>query len=287
MKIFRISLFILLTIPQAVLLLAQSSFPRLSKLEIVSELPEVVYETSGLIFFNNLWWTLNDSGGEPCLYALDLDKRHLQTTVCLANTKNKDWEELSQDETHVYIGDFGNNNGSREQLTIYKVDKNELLNMPQANITSEKIVFEYTQKKKPTKLMGRSAYDCEAMICKGDSLYLFTKNWVTQQSEVYQVSKVPGTYQAKKLATIPADGLVTGAALSPDSRHVWLVGYADYTPFILCVDFISFQILTRYEYPQYTGYQTEAIAFDNERNLFVTSEKTAAHPITMFRAGVK
>ena len=38
-------------------------------------LPDEVDETSGLIFWNELMWTINDSGGDPILYALDTADR--------------------------------------------------------------------------------------------------------------------------------------------------------------------------------------------------------------------
>jgi hypothetical protein len=37
------------------------------------------------------------------------------------NAKNTDWEALTNDGNNFYIGDFGNNDGSRRDLTIYKV----------------------------------------------------------------------------------------------------------------------------------------------------------------------
>ena len=37
--------------------------------------------------------------------------------------ENVDWEDITQDETHIYIADFGNNNGNRTDLKIYKILK--------------------------------------------------------------------------------------------------------------------------------------------------------------------
>jgi hypothetical protein len=39
------------------------------------------------------------------------------------NTENHDWEDITQDAAgNIYIGDFGNNENDRQNLSILKVD---------------------------------------------------------------------------------------------------------------------------------------------------------------------
>src|SRR5690349_7001177 len=81
-------------------------------------------ESSGLIWWNNQVWTHNDSGGEPAIYAIDTATGNIIKKVTIANATNVDWEDIAQDSTYIYIGDFGNNaNGNRQDLKIYRVKK--------------------------------------------------------------------------------------------------------------------------------------------------------------------
>ena len=40
--------------------------------------------------------------------------------------ENSDWEEISQDDGYIYLGDFGNNTGDRTDLHILRVEKSSL-----------------------------------------------------------------------------------------------------------------------------------------------------------------
>jgi hypothetical protein len=91
------------------------------KVKLISQtnLPTTVMETSGLLAYRDLLWTFNDSGGQPELYGYSIEDLAITKTVVINNGSNTDWEEITQDSTHVYIGDFGNNYGNRPNLTIY------------------------------------------------------------------------------------------------------------------------------------------------------------------------
>ena len=49
----------------------------------LGNLPPEVSETSGLLFFNNLLITHNDSGGEPLLYEVDTLTREIKRAKIL------------------------------------------------------------------------------------------------------------------------------------------------------------------------------------------------------------
>ena len=42
---------------------------------------------------NDVFWTMNDSGGSSCVYALSKSGKILHT-LCLDGAKNKDWEAI-------------------------------------------------------------------------------------------------------------------------------------------------------------------------------------------------
>ncbi len=95
--------------------------------ETYSNLPDKVDETSGLIYLNGYVWTFNDSGGEPEIYKIDNESGKIIQTVRITNGENFDWEDITRDESFIYIGDFGNNWGTRKDLKIYKIAINDII----------------------------------------------------------------------------------------------------------------------------------------------------------------
>jgi hypothetical protein len=138
-------------------------------------LPEDVNETSGLIYEDGYLWTINDSGGEPALYKIDTVDGSIDQIVTISDAVNIDWEALAQDENYIYIGDFGNNSGGRENLEIYKVNKADLPESENGSVTSELISFVYSDYEKPSG-QDDNNFDCEALIAIEDSLYLHVRN---------------------------------------------------------------------------------------------------------------
>src|SRR3990170_4160848 len=87
-------------------------------------------EISGITYFpeNNLLWTLEDSGNANSIYGLN-SNGEIVKNITIENTENIDWEDISKDKDgNFYIGDFGNNDNVRQDLCIYKIDKNSLDN---------------------------------------------------------------------------------------------------------------------------------------------------------------
>ena len=46
-------------------------------------------------------------------------------TISIANASNIDWEDLAENDTHLFIADIGNNNGNRQDLKIYTILKSD------------------------------------------------------------------------------------------------------------------------------------------------------------------
>jgi putative lipase involved disintegration of autophagic bodies len=85
------------------------------------ELPSEIKETSGLLLIDGKIITHNDRGDAANLYEIDSLSGNLLRTIRITNATNEDWEDLAEDENHIYIGDFGNNDGNRTNLRIYKI----------------------------------------------------------------------------------------------------------------------------------------------------------------------
>jgi hypothetical protein len=97
----------------------QTDFLKIRKYRI-ARLDDKIQETSGLSILNGKLYTFNDSGNDPELFEISKTSGEIVNTLKV-NGKNKDWEALTNDGTHFYIGDFGNNGGKRRDLEIYKV----------------------------------------------------------------------------------------------------------------------------------------------------------------------
>jgi hypothetical protein len=94
-------------------------------------------------------------------------------------------------------------------------------------LSVDTIWFTYSNQTDFTATSGNNTnFDCEAFIVSSDSIYLFTKQWLNQQSTIYVLPKIPGTYSAQLKATIPVNGLITGANYQEEKRLITLIGYS-------------------------------------------------------------
>lgn len=78
-------------------------------------------------------WTHSDSGGETALYALRPDGEVLGS-VEIEGADNRDWEDLAAGPCPagrcLYIADVGDNEGEREEVSIYRVPEPEVGGAP-------------------------------------------------------------------------------------------------------------------------------------------------------------
>lgn len=196
-------------------------------------LSTIIRETSGLIDWKNFLYTHNDDT-DTKIYKLDKITGAILQDFPLNTIQNRDWEEISQDEDYIYIGDFGNNaSGNRTDLKIYKISKNSFASNPQI----ETINFSYSnQTDFSPQAANKTDFDCEAFVVTIDGILLFTKQWISNKTNVYKLSKTPGTYVANLVTTIDVSGLITGATLRENSRLITLCGYSNLLqPFVFLI----------------------------------------------------
>jgi hypothetical protein len=259
---------------------------QLSNISEAFALPLSLSESSGIIYFNNNLVTHNDSGGANELYEIDLSSELVVRTVTISNATNIDWEDITQDETSIYVGDIGNNiSGNRTDLKIYKISKSDYLSMD--TVTAEIISFNYSDQIDFTATsINNTEWDAEALVSfDASNLIVFTKNWVNEVTKGYLVSKTPGTYTLTPLATsLNANGLITGGTYNPLSGKLFLVGYSNGSipnvlqPFVWkCEGFSTHDVFSGINTQtslsgSFSFEQTEAIAFVDADNYFITSE---------------
>lgn len=246
------------------------------------ELPVEVEETSGLVLTSDALYTHNDNT-DINLYVLDSISGAVVQAYPVTGAVNRDWEEIAQDNDYFYIGDFGNNvSGNRTDLNIVKVNKQSLLT---GNPQFKNISFSYAdQTDFSPKSNNSTDFDCEAMIVSHDSIYLFTKQWVSKKTKVYTLPKAEGSYIAKLKASYDVNGLITGATYLEDKKLVVLSGYSGFvTPFFyLLYDFKGHDFFSgnkrKVTMSGMGFHQAEGIATSDGLSYFVSNEHLAQQP---------
>src|SRR5215217_8757126 len=88
-----------------------------------------VSESSGLVASRTTpgaYWTHNDSGDGPFIYAFDPHGDSLGV-FRVTGAQARDWEDISigpgpeRDKSYLYIGDIGDNDQQRSEVVVYRV----------------------------------------------------------------------------------------------------------------------------------------------------------------------
>lgn len=247
-------------------------------------LPAELDETSGLIIWEENFWTHNDDT-DVHLYRLQQGNFSSFQTYVLNGVTNTDWEEIAQDDQYIYIGDFGNNaTGKRKDLHILRIKKNSL---PTQMTVIDTIWFTYENQ---VFIDGRKStptdFDCEAFIIGRDSIYLFSKEWISEKTSVYSLPKTPGNHIARYQNNYNVDGLITGAAYLKDSQVVILTGYSSLLqPFLFFLyDFSGHHFFSgnkRRVSLEMPFHQVEGIATTDGLNVYVSNERFTQSVITI------
>lgn len=193
-------------------------------IRVVGALPNAVSESSGLLFYNGKIITHNDSGNTAQLFEIDSVSLTITRTITISNAQNVDWEDIAQDETHIYIGDIGNNSGNRTNLTVYKISKDAY--DASETVTAERIDFVYEDQVDFEASPNNTDWDAEALFVLHDQLIILTKQWKSGGTVAYSLPKTPGTHNAINIGTYPVNGLVTGATYNPETGKLFLIGYS-------------------------------------------------------------
>jgi hypothetical protein len=253
----------------------------------IHNLPDEINESSGMVESGNLLWIINDSGNEPMIYGYNYQQNTIERRVFVADAVNTDWEELTQDAGHFYIGDFGNNVGDRKDLRIYIIDKTAL--QTSDTVTPSGVIgFSFEDQTDFTPANQNTSFDCEAFIVIDDSLVLFTKDWLTEQTKLYKLPAKSGTYSAEFIKQFDASGLVTASAYNTENKTLLLLGYRDYIPFIweipdFSLDNLTFNHGSRSDFTEFLGAQTESIAIMADGSIYVASEESPLVSASFFR----
>ena len=236
----------------------------------------------------NVFWTHNDSGDNAFIFALNQKGKKLGTWK-VSGAKNKDWEDIAtfQDAKNgkclLYIGDIGNNERLKSEMTIYRVaeptisdaDKDSSKKNPSQTENAEAIKFVYPEMR----------HDAETLLVHPNSgdIYILSKR-LSGASGVYKLAadfSLEKTNTLKKIAdfSVPAvpNGFLTGGDISPDGKRVVVCDYFSAYEIVLPKNAKSFdEIWTEKLLIVELGErnQGEAVAYSADgKSIFATSEK--------------
>jgi hypothetical protein len=203
----------------------QADFLKIKKYRI-NYLNDRMHESSGLNILNGNLYTFNDSGNAPELFEINKTSGEI-INVLKIDAQNTDWEALTNDGTHFYIGDFGNNDGSRKHLKIFKVPV-------QNNGAVQTLPFYYPDQSDFSSRYYRMDLDAEAMVYTHKKLHIFSKEWVSKSVTHYIIDpEITENQKAEKVESYTTNYLVTDAAYF--DGKLYLVGYTKKTEVFLDV----------------------------------------------------
>ena len=263
------------------------SFVQAQELVEVTTLSSTINETSGLIYLNQRLITHTDSGGEAALYEIDTISGNYNRKVIIKNATNVDWEDICFDENYIYIGDFGNNLGSRTDLKIYRISISDYFSAENDEVNADIITYNYADQISFTPSLYSTNFDAEALISYNDSLYIFTKNWGDFKTNIYSIPKTPGNYQIHKIDQIESQGLITGATYSGSSKTLLLTGYILDSFVIEIQQFSNNQFslgsIEKYSIQPIGSIQIEGITALDNNQYFLSSEGNSLGDAKLYR----
>lgn len=195
---------------------AQDS-PKTDELKVEFSLPKKLKEVSGIALSQDkkTIWTIEDQGNKNVVYGLDM-QGNLVKDVLVENAENNDWEDITKDtQGNIYLGDFGNNDNNRQNLSILKLDLKTPSQATTKVIQTTKFHYEGQTEFPPKK--SNWLYDCEAFVEMNGSFYLFTKNRSKGFDGTFLVFQVPnkeGDYEAKLIGKLKLEGKYNDAAIT-------------------------------------------------------------------------
>jgi hypothetical protein len=202
-----------------------------------------INESSGLARSQRhpgVFWTLNDSGGEPCVFAIDTTG-HTRAKVRLPHAVNFDWEDIASatdadGQPQLYIADIGDNLKVRPIIQVYQI--------PEPAIPAEHLDKEILS---PEPRVWRALYpkkrhNAETLLVHPQTgrLYLVTKDddgentlyafpeTLTEGENMLLEKIVDIDFPSRpRLGKRPKDAeLTTAGDISPDGRRLAISTYS-------------------------------------------------------------
>jgi hypothetical protein len=183
-----------------------------------------IRESSGLVAsrrFPGVFWTHNDKGNAPVLYAINRAGSLL--TEFRVDASHEDWEDVATDDAgNLYVGNIGNNEAARGRLEVHRLSEPD----PAAPRTDR----ETRQSLKPDKTwrlrFAGKPFDCESLFVHEGYGYVVSKVFDGRPATLHRFPlEAAGDVTLEEVATLPTRGPVTAADVSPDGSRLIVLTY--------------------------------------------------------------
>src|SRR6218665_1637620 len=177
---------------------------------VIAVLSDSLKESSGLTNINGRLFSFNDSGNTSEIFEIKAGSSYIEKTF-QTGLKNIDWEAITNDGENFYVGEFGNNLGTRKDLKVYQIPfRNDSVIVD----SIKTIPFFYPEQTDFTPKNINNNFDAEAMIFLDGNIHLFTKEWITNTVSHYLIDKnLTENQPAHKLESFDTGFVVTDASI--------------------------------------------------------------------------
>ena len=233
-------------------------------------LPLKINETSGLEYYGDNFLTHNDSGGKTILYEFNKGGKIVYEYTINDCGDNNDWEDITADNENIYVANSGNNYGTRQNLAVLILDKENDFEC------TGQVQFKYKNQVN-FENRNRHPYDSEGIISVGDELILFSKDRENLMTELYSLPKIPGSYEIEPIHSYPVNSLITGADYNDELKLVALVGYDfNWNQYFYKISNFNLSnmdqsVIEKFKIPVGKA-QIEAVKIIDESSFWITSE---------------
>ncbi len=212
---------------------------------------------------DNVYWSQNDSGNDPLLFAYDSTGASLGV-VRVLGAQNRDWEAIAIGACPVgsclYIGDVGDNGARRDDVTVYRIPEP----LPTDTISAPAVALHVRYVDGPR--------DVESMIIAPDtSILLFTKRPMTDREGRERRSLVYRVLQNAWLADVTAQAaLIDSLPMVPSrfDQRSWITD-ASLSP------------------PNAIGARSLAVRTNNDVYIFATEPRSARPGVLQARCDLR
>ncbi len=179
-----------------------------------------INESSGLVKsrrLNGVFWTHNDSGDRPRIFAVTREGRSIGVVEIL-NARNVDWEDIAIDDVgFLYLCDIGNNRNRRTDLVVYRVPE----------VDPRRVRTATAAARFPFRYPGLRSPDAEACFFANGAIYILTKEHGADETALYRLdlSRPEREQIVVFVGKTEIAGRVTAADLSPDGSRLALLTY--------------------------------------------------------------
>jgi len=198
-----------------------------------------ITESSGLAASRSTpgaYWTHNDSGDGPFIYAFDTRGDSLGI-FRVTGAQAFDWEDMAAgpgpdaNKSYLYLGDIGDNNEARDEVVVYRVPE------PALSATTRKLSKVRPGSTEPAEAIRLKypdgKHDAEALLVHPTTGNIYIVNKVPIANPAVYEAAAPFTIGKlvvmRRIGEIHVPsifgGVITGGSISPDGRRVALCDY--------------------------------------------------------------